>query len=46
MIGKVQQEMGIPLHEITKVNVKGKVIVTLRNGEDVVIPLKGRGPMP
>ena len=44
MIGKVEQEMGIPLSDITKVNVKGKVIVTLRNGEDVLIPLKDARP--
>ena len=44
MIGKVQQEMGIPLDEITKVNVKGKVIVTLKNGDDVLIPLKDARP--
>ncbi|MBA2724765.1 MAG: Coenzyme F420 hydrogenase/dehydrogenase, beta subunit C-terminal domain [Actinobacteria bacterium] len=40
MIGKVEQELGIPLSDIVKVNVKGKVIVTLRDGSDVNIPLK------
>jgi coenzyme F420 hydrogenase subunit beta len=44
MIGKVEQEMGIPLADIDKVNVKGKVIVTLKDGEDVVIPLKDARP--
>ena len=44
MIGKVEQEMGIPLHDITKVNVKGKVIVTLKDGKDVNIPLKDARP--
>lgn len=44
MIGKVQQELGISLDEITKVNVKGKVIVTLKSGEDVIIPLKDARP--
>jgi coenzyme F420 hydrogenase subunit beta len=40
MIGKVQQELGIPLDDIVKVNVKGKVIVTLKDGRDVNIPLR------
>ena len=44
MIGKVQHEMGIPLDDIAKVNVKGKVIVTLKNGEDILIPLKDARP--
>lgn len=44
MIGKVQEEMGIPLDDITKVNVKGKVIVTLRDGKDIDIPLKDARP--
>jgi coenzyme F420 hydrogenase subunit beta len=44
MIGKVEQEMGIPLSEVVKVNVKGKVIVTLRDGRDVVLPLKDARP--
>ena len=44
MIGKVEQEMGIPLSDISKVNVKGKVIVTLKSGEDVLIPLKDARP--
>jgi coenzyme F420 hydrogenase subunit beta len=44
MIGKVEQEMGIPLDEIVKVNVKGKVIVTLKDGRDEIIPLKDARP--
>lgn len=44
MIGKVQGERGIPLDDIEKVNVKGKVIVSLKNGEDVNIPLKQARP--
>jgi coenzyme F420 hydrogenase subunit beta len=44
MIGKVQGERGIPLDDIEKVNVKGKVIVTLKSGEDVNIPLKQARP--
>jgi coenzyme F420 hydrogenase subunit beta len=44
MIGKVEQEMGIPLSEITKVNVKGRVIVTLKDGRDIDIPLKDARP--
>ncbi|MGH2729683.1 MAG: Coenzyme F420 hydrogenase/dehydrogenase, beta subunit C-terminal domain [Actinomycetota bacterium] len=44
MIGKVEQEMGIPLDEIVKVNVKGKVIVTLKDGHEEIIPLKDARP--
>ena len=44
MIGKVQGERGIPLDHIEKVNVKGKVIVTLKTGEDINIPLKQARP--
>jgi coenzyme F420 hydrogenase subunit beta len=44
MIGKVQQELGIDLGEIVKVNVKGKVIVTLKDGRDIDIPLKDARP--
>jgi coenzyme F420 hydrogenase subunit beta len=44
MIGKVEQEMGIPLDDITKVNVKGKVIVTLQDGRNIDIPLKDARP--
>lgn len=44
MVGKVQHDMGIPLDTIKKVNVKGKVIVTLDDGEDIDIPLKDARP--
>jgi coenzyme F420 hydrogenase subunit beta len=44
MVGKVKEEMKIPLNDITKVNVKGKVIVSLKEGDDVVIPLKDARP--
>ncbi|MDQ3986245.1 MAG: Coenzyme F420 hydrogenase/dehydrogenase, beta subunit C-terminal domain, partial [Actinomycetota bacterium] len=44
MIGKVEQERGIPLNDIKKINVKGKVIVTLNSGEDIDIPLKDARP--
>ena len=44
MIGKVQQELGIPMDEITKVNVKGRVIVTLKDGRDIDIPLRDARP--
>jgi coenzyme F420 hydrogenase subunit beta len=44
VVGKVQHELGIPLEEITKVNVKGKVIVSLRDGSDVIVPLKEARP--
>ena len=44
MVGKIQQELGIDLDDVVKINVKGKVIVTLRNGEDVILPLKDARP--
>jgi coenzyme F420 hydrogenase subunit beta len=44
MVGKVEREMKIPLHRISKVNVKGKVIVTLDDGRDINIPLKQARP--
>jgi coenzyme F420 hydrogenase subunit beta len=41
MVGKVQDELGIPLEDVAKVNVKGKFIVWRRStGEQVDIPLK------
>jgi coenzyme F420 hydrogenase subunit beta len=40
VIGKLQQERGIALDDIVKINVKGKVIVTLKDGTDINIPLK------
>ena len=44
MVGKVAEERGIPLERITKVNVKGKVIITLDDGTDITIPLKEARP--
>ncbi len=44
MVGKVEQEMGIDLQDVTKVNVKGKVIVTMSDGRDIDIPLKDARP--
>ncbi|MEA2487893.1 MAG: coenzyme hydrogenase subunit beta [Actinomycetota bacterium] len=44
MVGKVQQEMGIDLADVVKVNVKGRVIVTLKDGRDIEIPLKDARP--
>jgi coenzyme F420 hydrogenase subunit beta len=41
MVGKVQNELGIPLSDVAKVNVKGKFILWRRStGEQVDIPLK------
>jgi len=40
VIGKLEHEMGITLDDIAKINVKGKVIVTLKDGRDIDIPLK------
>lgn len=40
MIGKIQNEMGIPLDEISKFNVKGEVLVYRKNGELLKINLK------
>ncbi len=39
MAGKIEQEMGIPLSEVRKFNVKGEVLVYRRNGDLVKIPL-------
>jgi coenzyme F420 hydrogenase subunit beta len=44
MVGKIQNERGIPLDDITKVNIKGRVIVSLKDGTDVTIPLKESRP--
>ncbi|MDQ4145459.1 MAG: Coenzyme F420 hydrogenase/dehydrogenase, beta subunit C-terminal domain [Actinomycetota bacterium] len=44
MEGKVKQDYGIPLEDITKVNVKGKVIVSVKDADDVLIPLKEARP--
>jgi coenzyme F420 hydrogenase subunit beta len=40
VVGKLQHELGVDLDDIVKVNVKGKVIVTLKDGTDINIPLK------
>jgi len=40
IVGKLEHELGITLEDVTKINVKGKVIVTLRDGRDINIPLK------
>jgi coenzyme F420 hydrogenase subunit beta len=37
---KIQGEMGIDLRNVKKINIKGKVIVTLKSGEMKEIPLK------
>jgi coenzyme F420 hydrogenase subunit beta len=44
MVGRVQETRGIPLTDITKVNVKGRVIVSTKQGQDVEIPLKEARP--
>jgi coenzyme F420 hydrogenase subunit beta len=44
MVSKVERGMGLSLSDITKVNVKGRVIVTMRDGRDVEIPLKEARP--
>ncbi|HYD49633.1 MAG TPA: Coenzyme F420 hydrogenase/dehydrogenase, beta subunit C-terminal domain [Terriglobales bacterium] len=40
MIDTIEGEMGIPLADIKKFNVKGKVLIDKKNGERVEIPLK------
>ncbi|HJR19124.1 MAG TPA: Coenzyme F420 hydrogenase/dehydrogenase, beta subunit C-terminal domain [Actinomycetota bacterium] len=41
MVGKIQNELGIPLTDVAKVNVKGKFILWRKStGEQVDIPLK------
>jgi coenzyme F420 hydrogenase subunit beta len=40
MIRKIQNEMGIPLDQIKKFNVKGEVLIYKKDGELVTIPLK------
>ncbi|MHB8512800.1 MAG: Coenzyme F420 hydrogenase/dehydrogenase, beta subunit C-terminal domain [Actinomycetota bacterium] len=45
MIDKIQNEMGIPLTDIAKVNVKGKFQIWLKStGEEIDIPLKDCHP--
>ncbi len=46
MVGKVQDELGIDLDDVSKVNVKGKVIVSLKmRKDDIEIPLKEARPL-
>ena len=40
MVDKIQGEMGIPLDEVRKFNVKGKVLIYKHDGEVVDMPLK------
>jgi coenzyme F420 hydrogenase subunit beta len=40
MVEKIQEEMGIPLEDVTKFNVKGKVLIYKKDGEVVDMPLK------
>jgi coenzyme F420 hydrogenase subunit beta len=40
IVGKLEHELGIKLEDVTKINVKGKVIVTLKDGRDINIPLR------
>ena len=39
MVGKIQEEMGIPLTDVKKFNVKGKVLVYKKDGAVVDMPL-------
>jgi coenzyme F420 hydrogenase subunit beta len=40
MVQKIEREMGIPLAEVEKFNVKGKVLIYKKDGEMVDMPLK------
>jgi coenzyme F420 hydrogenase subunit beta len=40
MVQKIEREMGIPLAEVEKFNVKGKVLIYKKGGELVEMPLK------
>ncbi len=40
MVRKIQEEMGIPLADVTKFNVKGKVLIYRKDREVAEIPLK------
>lgn len=44
MLSEVRDGRGIPLADVEKMNIKGKVILTLKNGDDVTIPLKDSRP--
>jgi len=37
---KIQNEMGIDLNDIEKINIKGGMLLTLKSGKTVKIPLK------
>jgi coenzyme F420 hydrogenase subunit beta len=39
MVGKIQEEMGIPLTDVKKFNVKGKVLVYKKDGAVIDMPL-------
>ena len=40
MVDKIQEDMGVPLSEVEKFNVKGKVLIYKRDGTMVDMPLK------
>ncbi|MFH0896941.1 MAG: Coenzyme F420 hydrogenase/dehydrogenase, beta subunit C-terminal domain [Candidatus Bathyarchaeota archaeon] len=40
MVKKIQNEMGMNLRDIEKINIKGKMIITLKDGKRAEIPLK------
>lgn len=40
MIEKIQKRMGINLNDVVKMNIKGKMLIYLKNGDVVKIPLK------
>lgn len=40
MVEKIQGEMGVPLDDVEKFNVKGKVLIYRRGGERIDLPLK------
>jgi coenzyme F420 hydrogenase subunit beta len=42
---KLQGEWGIDLTKVTKINIKGKVVVTMDDGHDINIPLKDCRPL-
>lgn len=44
MVGKLQNEMGLRLEDIVKINVKGRVLVYLKSGEVVTVPLRQARP--
>lgn len=44
MVSEVQEKRGIPLTDVKKMNIKGKVILSLHNGDEVTIPLKESRP--